>query len=36
MIQGEYKVFMGEARIVGGIEQGSVELPEDDYISVRL
>jgi hypothetical protein len=35
-IQGEYKVFMTEARIVNGIEQGSVELPEDEYISVRL
>lgn len=36
MVQGEYKVFIGEARIVGGIEQGSVELPEDDWISCRL
>lgn len=36
MIQGEYKVFMSEARVVNGIEQGSTELPEDDYISVRL
>lgn len=31
----EYGKFMGEARIVNGIETGSDEPPEDDYISCR-
>lgn len=35
-IASAYKTFMGEARIVNGIEQGPVESPEDDYISCRI
>jgi hypothetical protein len=35
-IDGEYKVFMGDARATNGIEQGSVEPPLDDYIATRL
>ena len=35
-IDGEYKVFMGDARDTNGIEQGSVEPPLDDYIATRL
>lgn len=31
-----YKTFMGEARMVNGIETGPTEPPEDDYISCRL
>lgn len=31
-----YKTFMGEARIVNGIETGPTEPPEDDYLVVRL
>ena len=34
-IASEYGTFMGEARIVNGIETGSVEAPIDDYISIR-
>jgi hypothetical protein len=30
-----YQKFMGEARIVNAIENGSVEPPEDDYITCR-
>lgn len=30
-----YNKFMGEARIVNGIETGSTEPPEDDYIQCR-
>jgi hypothetical protein len=31
-----YKTFMGEARLVNGIEEGPTEPPEDDYITCRL
>lgn len=31
-----YSKFMGEARIVNGIETGTTEPPEDDYIQCRL
>ena len=31
-----YKQFMTEARIVNGIETGSEEPPEDDYIACRV
>ena len=31
-----YKVFMGEARTVNGIEQGATEPPEDDFITCRI
>ena len=34
-IEGKYKMRMGEARAVNGIETGSVEPPLDDYISCR-
>lgn len=34
-IRAEYKVFMTEARLVNGIEIGSEEPPEDDYITCR-
>jgi hypothetical protein len=30
-----YKLFMGEARLVNGIETGPTEPPEDDYIAAR-
>lgn len=30
-----YKTFMGEARMVNGIETGPTEPPEDDYIACR-
>lgn len=30
-----YKLFMGEARTVNGIERGPTESPEDEYVSVR-
>ncbi len=30
-----YDRFMGEARLVNGIEQGATESPEDDYITCR-
>lgn len=32
----EYQKFMGEARIVGGIDTGPTEPPEDDYVIARL
>jgi hypothetical protein len=35
-IASEYKQFMGDARNVNGIEQGSVEPPLDDYIQSRF
>lgn len=35
-IAGEYKVFMGDARAVNGIEQGPIEAPEDDFITCRM
>ncbi len=35
-IANEYKQFMGDARNVNGIEQGSTEPPLDDYIQARL
>lgn len=35
-IASEYKQFMGEARNVNGIEQGSTEPPLDDYIQTRF
>ena len=35
-IAAEYKMFMGEARAVNGIEQGPVEASEDSFISVRI
>ncbi len=31
----EYDKFMGEARIVGGIEKGAANMPLDDYIACR-
>lgn len=31
-----YQKFMGEARIVNGIETGAAEPPEDDFITCRL
>ncbi len=31
-----YKYFMTEARLVNAIEAGSVETPEDDYLTCRL
>lgn len=31
-----YNKFMGEARLVNAIEQGSTEPPEDDYIAARI
>lgn len=34
-IASAYKTFMGEARLVNGIETGPTEPPEDEYISVR-
>lgn len=34
-IESQYKVFMGEAREVNGIEEGPVESPIDDYIACR-
>ena len=34
-VQNEYKVIMGEARIVNAIETGPVEPPEDNYITCR-
>lgn len=34
-ISAEYQHFMTEARAVNGIEQGSTESPEDDYITCR-
>lgn len=34
-IENEYKLFMGEARTVNGIETGPTEPPEDDYITCR-
>lgn len=30
-----YKTFMGEARLVNGIETGPTEPPEDEYVTVR-
>lgn len=35
-IASQYKLFMGEARTANLIEEGPVELPEDDYITCRL
>ncbi len=35
-IASEYKQFMGDARNVNGIEQGSTEPPLDDYIQTRF
>src|SRR6202012_5790552 len=32
----QYNKFMGEARAVNGIETGSVDPPEDDYLMVRF
>lgn len=34
-IEGAYKLIMGEARIVNGIETGPTEPPLDDYIACR-
>lgn len=34
-IASAYKMFMGEARLVNGIEEGALEAPVDDYIAVR-
>lgn len=34
-IASEYKMFMGEARTVNGIEEGATQPPEDDYITCR-
>lgn len=34
-LAGKYKTFMGEARIVNGIETGPTEPPEDDLITCR-
>lgn len=31
-----YKVAMGDARTVNGIEEGPVEPPEDDYLTCRI
>ena len=31
-----YKQFMGEARVVNGIETGPTEPPEDDFVTVRM
>ena len=30
-----YKLFMGEARLKNGIESGTTEPYEDDYVTVR-
>ena len=35
-IAGEYKQFMGDARAVNGIEQGPIEAPQDEFITVRM
>ena len=35
-IAAQYKLFMGEARTVNGIEIGPVEPPLDDYIACRV
>jgi len=35
-IASQYQKFMTEARMVNGIETGSVEPPEDDYIACRI
>lgn len=35
-IMAEYKVYMGEARLVNAIEIGTQEPPIDDYLAVRL
>jgi len=35
-ISGMYKTFMGEARLKNGIETGTEEEYEDDYITVRM
>jgi hypothetical protein len=35
-IQASYNKIMGDARTVNGIETGSVEPPEDSYISCRM
>lgn len=35
-IAGSYNKFMGEARAINGIETGSVEAVEDDYVVCRL
>lgn len=35
-IAAQYTAFMSEARTVNGIETGSVEPPEDDFITARL
>lgn len=34
-IASQYQRFMGEARIINGIETGPTEPPEDDYITCR-
>lgn len=34
-IASQYKTFMSEARTVNGIETGSVQPPEDEFITVR-
>lgn len=36
MVAQEYAKFMGEARILGGIEAGPTEPPEDDFVVARL
>lgn len=36
MIEGQYKTFMGEARLQNAILIGAEEPPQDDYISCRL
>lgn len=35
-IASAYKTFMGEARIVTGIDQGATETPEDELLTVRI
>lgn len=36
MVAQEYQKFMGEGRILGGIESGATEPPEDDFVVARL
>lgn len=35
-IGAEYKQFAGDARVVNGIEQGPIEAPQDEFITVRM
>jgi hypothetical protein len=34
-IASQYKLFMGEARLANAIEEGTQDLPDDEYIAVR-